>query len=163
MLATGVCVWSDVWMWTRREEYVRIVAGVILYLLPTPIGKRWEFMYVYKPVVPEISAFKQTDELFSLIILTQLDPALTWNSPLTNALLKLGRTYQNLKSDQPVARFISGSSKFRWAFEYQIPRFNSKSSAMQDVGAVDNTDGIRTHINCLEVYICRGFSVDSRY
>ena len=33
-------------MWTRREEYVRIVAGGVLQFLLTPMGKRSQFIYV---------------------------------------------------------------------------------------------------------------------
>ena len=33
-LATGVRVWSDVWMWTRRGDYVRIVVAFCSFCLP---------------------------------------------------------------------------------------------------------------------------------
>ena len=46
VLVTGVFVWPDVWTWTRQKEYVRIVAGGVQWFLPTPMGKRREFMYV---------------------------------------------------------------------------------------------------------------------
>ena len=47
VLVTGVLVWSNAWTWSRRKEYVRIVAGGVLWFLPTPMGKRREFMYVW--------------------------------------------------------------------------------------------------------------------
>ena len=33
-------------MWTRRKEFVRIVAGGVLQVLPTAVRKRREFMHV---------------------------------------------------------------------------------------------------------------------
>ena len=39
VLATNVRVWSNIWVWTRREDG-RLVAGGVLWFLPTPMRER---------------------------------------------------------------------------------------------------------------------------
>ena len=46
VLTTGVRIWLDVWMWTRWEEYVRIVAGWRSVVSAYSHGKKESVYYV---------------------------------------------------------------------------------------------------------------------